>query len=45
MKGFLLVLFLILLCLQGIQVKALKTSSAHLEKEKEVEADRPARRK
>ena len=38
MKGFWLVLFLVLLCLQGIQVKAMKMSLVHQEKEMEVEA-------
>ena len=43
MEGFLLVLFLILLHLQGRHVKAMETSLVHLEKEMEVEADRFAR--
>ena len=42
MKGF--CLFLMLLCLQGTQVTAMETSSIHLEKHKEVEADRFARK-
>ena len=37
--GFQLVLFLILLCFHGIQVKATVTSSIHQEKEMEKEAD------
>ena len=45
LKGFRLDLFLMLLCLQGVaQVKAMETSSIHLEKEMEVEADRFAPR-
>ena len=44
MKGFRLVLFLILLCLQETQVKARETSLVHLE-EMEVEADRSRRRR
>ena len=37
MKGFRLILFLMLVCLQG---EAMETSSIHLEKEKEAVADR-----
>ena len=44
MKGFQLVLSLILLSFQGIQVKATETSSIHLVKEMEKEADRFARK-
>ena len=44
MKGFQLVLFLILLSLQGMQVKATETSSIHLEKEMEQEANSFARK-
>ena len=44
MKGFRLVVFLILLCLQETQVKARGTSLVHLE-EMEVEADRSGRRR
>ena len=39
MKGFRLVLFLILPRLQGMKMKATETSSTHLEREKEKEAD------
>ena len=44
MKGFWLVLFLILLHFQRIQVNAMETSLVHPEMEMEVEADRFARR-
>ena len=44
LKGFQLVLFLILLSHQGIQVKATETSSTHLQREMEKEADSLARK-
>ena len=37
--------FFMLICLQEMQVKVVKTSSIHPEKEKEEEADRSAKRK
>ena len=39
-EGFLAGSVLMPLCFQGMQVKATETCSIHLEKEKEVEADR-----